>query len=165
MCEQRKTGWSEARRDAMNRCKFHGGIASLVINTVLTSFGQLLASVVAELLALAATPFGAIPRALLALHYNKSKMNRLRLKYSGTLIANAIGTFIAAGVAGVSVLENPSSSWLFALSDGLAGSLSTVSTFVGEVEGEEEEGENAGYMLATMCVTSLSALAALSGFS
>ena len=144
--EELNTRWSEARLKAYPN-----------------PFSPL--TVLAELLAVAAAPFGAVPRALLALHFNKPSMNRLRLKYSGTLVANAIGTFIAAGVATVSVLEDPSAPWLFALSDGLAGSLSTVSTFVGEVEGEEEGGKNAGYMLATICVTSLSAITAIFGFS
>ena len=87
------------------------------------------------------------------------------MKFSGTLLANVIGSFIASAVAGHTALNHSSSELFLALSDGIAGSLSTVSTFVGEVEGEEEGGKNAGYLSATIATTGLVSLVGLTGFS
>ena len=83
-------------------------------------------------------PLGAGLRFSLSLLLNErfaaAKPDRQKfVKYAGTLAANVLGTFVVLTVAGHRNARGPSVP-LDALSEGFAGSLSTVSTFVRELD-------------------------------
>ena len=84
-----------------------------------------------------ASPLGSIPRALLSSWLNSRQV--FYMANFGTLTANVLGTFACASMTYIE-LESGFSVPLYAVNEGFSGSLSTVSTYVCEVEKERGEG-------------------------
>ena len=83
-----------------------------------------------------ASPLGSIPRALLSSWLNSNGRRVLFMSNFGTFLCNVLGTFICASMTYV-VLDDGFSISLYAVNEGISGSLSTVSTYVCEVEKEK----------------------------
>ncbi|GMH65763.1 hypothetical protein TrLO_g14500 [Triparma laevis f. longispina] len=127
-----------------------GSLSPLLLGAILlATSGELTFSLKSDLFSVLFAPIGVFLRAILAEKCNSKKR---RVKYIGTLIANILGTFTTSVIQGY-YFNNPEILALTALSNGFASSLSTVSTFVGEIEGEEVEGNSIGYTSITIVST------------
>ncbi|GMH51406.1 hypothetical protein TrST_g4606 [Triparma strigata] len=132
-----------------------GGLSPLLIGAILVAVnGPVTLLGKSQIFSVLLSPLGAFLRAYLSQNLNSPTRF---VKYTGTLSSNILGTFISAAVQGY-YFYNDESLGFNALSVGFAGSLSTVSTFVGEIEGEEEEGNSIGYTTITVVLTVVTSL-------
>ena len=130
--------------------------APLVFGTLL--FASIDRTLARAVLSVLIAPAGALSRYALSLSFNKrfEESEQKVVRFSGTLLANLLANFIVLGIAGGE--EADPSLLLIAICDGFAGSLSTVSSFVGELSGGEMTRANLANSLVYFCFTIVAAV-------
>ena len=100
--------------------------------------------------------FGVVVRYLLGKYVNP----RVPSFPVGTFLANVLGTIISSSVNGVMVYQSDSltpltKDFLFAISNGIAGALTTVSSFVSEIHSLPTYKNSSIYSMVTLCISQI----------